>query len=145
MSTRRLPRGVVRVTPAAGQESVWGRLRPPRLESSSQHVVVGGALTADSRPTHRVLETRHLPGYGVPVIDWHPGPLVAATRSSVCECKSAARQFDIHGGGATAHGVAWECRSLTPAVDAKKGDVSGSRVTADIVGPLAGAPGMRGW
>lgn len=132
MSTRRLPRGVVRVTPAAGQESVWGRLRPPRLESSSQHVVVGGAVTADSRPTHRMLETR---------------PLVAATRSSVsvCEWKSAARQFDIHGGGAIAHRAAWGCRSLTPAVDAQKGDVSGGWVTADIVGPLPGAPGMRGW
>jgi uncharacterized protein (DUF427 family) len=146
VSTRRLPCGVVRVTPAAGQESVRDNLRPPRLESSSQPVVVpGGAVTADSRPTCRPLETRHLPGNCIPIADRHPGTLVAATGVSVCEWKGAARQFGIHGGGAIAHRAARGCRNPTPAVDAREGDVSGGWVTADIVGPFTGAPGTRGW
>jgi uncharacterized protein (DUF427 family) len=116
-----------------------------------------------------VLETSHLPGYDIPVADWHPGTPVAATGLSVCKRKGAARLFDIHGGGRIARRATWGHQNPTPpvaaladcvsaypalmdrcevggvAVDAREGDVWGDSVTPDIVGPFTGAPGTWGW
>ena len=54
--------------PGPGQESVWDYPRPPRLEVTSEHVVVrlGDAVVAETRRPLRVLETSHPPTYYVP-------------------------------------------------------------------------------
>jgi len=171
VSARRLPRGVVRVTPGPGQESVWDYPRPPRCEPSCRHVVVvlGGEVIADSRRAFRVLETSHPPGYSIPAADWRPEALVPDAGSSVCEWKGAARYFDVHGGSVIARRAAWAYPDPTPAVaaiadrvsvypalmgrceldgvpaDAQEGGFYGGWVTPDVVGPFKGAPGTWGW
>ena len=65
----------MRIVPGPGQESVWDFPRPPRVEPSTEHVVIrfGGQVVADSRDAVRVLETSHPPVYYLP--RW-PSPTV---------------------------------------------------------------------
>ncbi|MEP7017942.1 MAG: hypothetical protein ABI899_07985, partial [Actinomycetota bacterium] len=48
----------MRIVPGPGEESVWDFPRPPRVEPSSERVVIrfGGQVVADSRDAVRVLE-----------------------------------------------------------------------------------------
>ena len=49
-------------------ESVWDYPRPPRVDPSTEHVVVehGGVVLADTTRSLRVLETSHPPTYYLP-------------------------------------------------------------------------------
>ena len=59
---------------SAEVESVWDYPRPPRVESSSELVIVRhrGNTLVESASTLRVLETSHPPTYYLPFadVDW---------------------------------------------------------------------------
>ena len=60
-------------------ESVWDYPRPPRLEHSSEHVIVThrGVVVADTTQSIRILETSHPPTYYLPMTDVNPDVLQA--------------------------------------------------------------------
>lgn len=167
---RRLPHGVVPVTPGPGQESVWDYPRPPRLEPTSRllRVTLGGDLVAETRRAHRVLETSHPPVYYIPPEDVRPGAAERGEGGSMCEWKGAARYWTVRGGGLEVPRGAWSYPSPTPAFRAiagalafypepmrcwvdgvpvlpQEGGFYGGWVTPDVVGPFKGAPGSWGW
>lgn len=159
------------IEPGPGQESVWDYPRPPRLEPTTERIVVrfGGEVIADTTAAVRVLETSHPPVYYLPEADFAEGALTRAGGSSMCEFKGRAAYFDVHGGGRTAAGAAWTYPSpwegygalhgrvaVYPAemdacevdgeqVRAQAGDFYGGWITAKIVGPFKGEPGTMGW
>jgi len=160
-----------RIAPGPGQESVWDYPRPPRLERFGGHIriVLGGVTIADTRGAYRVLETSHPPSYYLPPDDIRPDALVAASGTSLCEWKGAARYFDVVGGAKRAPRAAWGYPDPTPAflaiagyvafypapmdacfVDGERvtpqpGGFYGGWITANIVGPFKGGPGTVGW
>ena len=167
-----LPLGVVPQSPGPGQESVWDYPRPPRVEPTSEHVVVvlGGAVVADSRRALRVLETSHPPAYYLPLEDVAPGALRPAAGESWCEYKGLAAYLDLVGGrGRVAARAAWTYPRPSPgyedlqgtvslypalvdactvdgeAVRAQEGGFYGGWITSRVVGPFKGGPGSRGW
>jgi uncharacterized protein (DUF427 family) len=172
---RALPPGVVPAVPGPGQESVWDYPRPPRLERSTEHVVVelGGVVVADTRRALRVLETSHPPTYYLPVDDVAAGALRPAAGSSWCEWKGAATYLDVVGGTpdapVVAEGAAWtyprpaaayadlaghvslypgrmdRCTVDGEPVRAQDGGFYGGWATSRVVGPFKGGPGSRGW
>jgi len=157
--------------PGPGQESVWDYPRPPRVEASTERLVVrlGGAVVADARASFRVLETSHPPVYYLPRSSFAPGALEPAGGSSMCEFKGRARYLDVVGGGDRASSAAWTYPTPWPGyemlvdhvavypgrmdscaidgelVDAQEGDFYGGWVTSRVVGPFKGAPGTLGW
>jgi uncharacterized protein (DUF427 family) len=157
--------------PEPGQESVWDYPRPPRVESTSERVVVrlGGDVVADSTATLRVLETSHPPVYYIPEGDFRAGALAPATGSSFCEFKGIAAYLDVRGGGRTATHAAWyypdpspgyaalrgtvavypgamdSCEVDGETVRAQAGDFYGGWITSRVVGPFKGEPGTLGW
>ncbi|TQL86343.1 DUF427 domain-containing protein [Microbacterium saperdae] len=159
------------VTPAHGQESVWGYPRPPRVEPVPERVTIrlGGALIADTRHAVRVLETSHPPVYYLPIADFVPGALVDARGTSFCEFKGAARYLDVRSGGLVREGAAWnyphpdpgyetlvdrvavyagqmdECTVGGEVVTPQPGGFYGGWVTSSVVGPFKGVPGSQGW
>jgi uncharacterized protein (DUF427 family) len=171
----RTPRGVVPVEPGPGQESAWDYPRPPRLEASSEHVVVrlAGTVVADTRRALRVLETSHPPTYYLPLADIAPGALRPAAGSSFCEWKGVAAYLDVVGGSGpdevVAERAAWTYPEPTPAfaglrgyvalypgrmdectvdgepVRAQDGGFYGGWVTSRVVGPFKGGAGSSSW
>ncbi|MCU0265953.1 MAG: DUF427 domain-containing protein [Actinomycetia bacterium] len=167
----RLPRGVVPVAPGPGQESVWAYPRPPRVESSSRHVVVelDGLVIVDTVRALRVLETSHPPSWYLPMADVRPGVLVPVGGTSTCEFKGTARYFDVVAGGRREPRAAWTYPDPMPGfealrdyvalypgrmdrctvdgvdVAAQEGGFYGGWVTPDVVGPFKGGPGTWGW
>ncbi|RJU02100.1 DUF427 domain-containing protein [Arthrobacter frigidicola] len=160
-----------RAAPGPGQESVWDYPRPPRVEASTEEIVVrfGGEEILRTSSALRVLETSHPPVYYLPAADFAPGALEAAEGSSFCEFKGTAGYFDVVGGGRRAARAAWTypspsagyeelagrvavypgamdlCTVDGEQVTAQSGDFYGGWVTARIVGPFKGGPGTRGW
>jgi uncharacterized protein (DUF427 family) len=160
-----------RVTPAEGQESVWDYPRPPRVESTAEHVVVrlGGAVVAETREALRVLETSHPPVYYLPVEAFAPGALEPAPGRSVCEFKGAASYLTLRGGAAVAEGAGWTYPEPMPGfevlrgtvalypgrtdsctvdgerVQPQPGDFYGGWITSRVVGPFKGSPGTMFW
>ena len=154
-------------------ESVWDYPRPPRVEPSGKHirVVLGGEVIADTKRSHRVLETSHPPVYYVPVEDVAPGSLEPSRRrSTYCEWKGVATYFDAIGGdGRRIASAAWAYPDPTPGfqiirnavafypgvmdectvdgelVEAQEGDFYGGWITSEIVGPFKGRPGTLAW
>jgi uncharacterized protein (DUF427 family) len=146
-------------------ESVWDYPRPPRLEQTAKRVrvVLGGAVIADTRRAHRVLETSHPPVYYIPAEDIVPGALEPVARTTFCEWKGNASYFDVVGGDGTrvARGgwtyrnpslgfepirdaVAFypapmdECTVDGEVVQPQPGGFYGGWITKDIVGPFKG-------
>ena len=162
---------IERVQPGPGQESVWDYPRPPALLPSAEHVrvVLGGVVIADTRAALRVLETSHPPTYYLPVADFRPGALRAASGGSFCEWKGDASYVDLLGGDQVAVRAGWYYPTPTAdfaaladhvavypgAVDActvdgevvrpQPGDFYGGWVTDRVVGPFKGEPGTRFW
>ena len=162
---------IERVQPGAGQESVWDYPRPPALVPSAEHVrvVLGGVVIADTRAALRILETSHPPTYYLPVADFRPGALRAASGGSFCEWKGDASYVDLLGGDQVAVRAGWYYPTPTAdfaalvdhvavypgAVDActvdgevvrpQPGDFYGGWVTDRVVGPFKGEPGTRFW
>jgi uncharacterized protein (DUF427 family) len=95
-----------RQEPGPGQESVWDYPRPPRVEPTSERIVVrfGGAVIADTADAVRVLETSHPPVYYLPRSAFVDGALTSTGGTSMCEFKGRARYLDVHG-GPDSHGV----------------------------------------
>jgi uncharacterized protein (DUF427 family) len=164
-------RPVVPVKPGPGQESVWDYPRPPRVEKTSDRVVVrlGGQVIADTTRALRVLETSHPPVYYLPPESFAEGVLHPAAGRSLCEFKGQASYVDVRGGRVTAPRAGWlyrepwrgyeslsgyialypgamdSCEVAGETVRAQEGDFYGGWITSAIVGPFKGAPGTLGW
>ena len=156
-----------------GQESVWDYPRPPRVEPTTEHVVVelGGAVVVDTRRALRVLETSHPPVYYVPVDDVADGALRPNARRTFCEFKGTAAYWDVVGGdGRVEVAAAWGYPDPVPGYEALRdtvalypgrmdrclvdgeevravqGDFYGGWVTSRVVGPFKGeVPGSAWW
>ena len=152
-------------------ESVWDYPRPPRLEPSSEHVVVthGGVVVADSTSSLRMLETSHPPTYYVPIGAFAPGVLQPAEGASWCEWKGKADYFDLVVGDEVLPGIAWTYRVPTKGYEAlvdhialypgrvdrctvddevvepQPGNFYGGWITSRVTGPFKGSPGTSGW
>jgi uncharacterized protein (DUF427 family) len=160
-----------RVAPAPGQESVWDYPRPPRVEPTSERVVIrfGGETVADTTSAVRVLETSHPPVYYLPRAAFADGVLLAAPGLSYCEFKGEAHYLSVAAGGDLMESAAWfypaplagyellrDYVSLYPGrmdaclvdcelVEAQAGGFYGGWITSRVVGPFKGDPGTEGW
>lgn len=154
-------------------ESVWDYPRPPRVEPSSEHVVVehAGRRVADTTRALRVLETSHPPTYYVPLADVADGVLHPARSGlrTLCEFKGQAQYWDLLVGGERVLDAAWtfprpvagyeslrehvafypgrvdSCWVDGEAVTPQPGGFYGGWITSRVVGPFKGAPGTMGW
>ena len=153
-------------------ESVWDYPRPPRVDPSSEHVVVthAGVVLAETSASLRVLETSHPPTIYIPRADIDVARLTESDGpGSFCEFKGAARYVDAAVGQARAARVGWFYPRPTPGyeqladhiafypgrvdaawigeerVTAQEGDFYGGWITSDLAGPFKGPPGTRGW
>ena len=167
----RPPLPATRLEPGPGQESVWDFPRPPRVEPSTERVVVrfGGQVVVDTRDSVRVLETSHPPGYYLPRAAFTEGVLVEAGGSTVCEFKGRAKYLDLRVGDEVAPRSAWSYPEPWPGyeelrdrvalfpeamdsceVDGERvihqaGGFYGGWITSRVVGPFKGGPGTLGW
>ena len=78
-------------------ESVWDYPRPPRLEHSSDHVVVThqGQVIVDTTSPLRILETSHPPTYYLPRRDVDLSVLKPVEGTTFCEFKGLAAYADV--------------------------------------------------
>ena len=108
--------GVRREQPGPGQESVWDYPRPPRVEATTEHVVVqlGGTVLADTTEAVRVLETSHPPVYYLPRSAFPEGTLEPVTGTSWCEFKGTADYLDVVVGERRASRAAWTYPAPSP-------------------------------
>ena len=152
------------------RESVWDYPRPPRIEAVGRRVRValGGTTVVDVPDAIRVLETAGAPTVYVPIEAVAAGVLRPVGGGSFCEWKGAAAYWDVVADGATARRAAWgypepngafadlrglvsfypalvECRLDDEPVSPQPGGFYGGWVTAEIAGPIKGAPGSVGW
>jgi uncharacterized protein (DUF427 family) len=161
-----------RIEPQPGQESVWDYPRPPRVEATSDRIVIefGGVVLVDTTNAVRVLETSHPPVYYVPIDAIASGSLEPARVQSFCEFKGLAGYFTIVGPkGLRAENAAWyyadptagyealkdrvaiypsamdTCTVNGEIVQSQEGDFYGGWITSKVVGPFKGAPGTLGW
>ncbi|MGB0564012.1 MAG: DUF427 domain-containing protein [Spirulinaceae cyanobacterium] len=160
-----------RIEPQPGQESVWDYPRPAIAAPSTKRikVVLNDVTIAESRNTHRVLETSHPPVYYIPIADVQMQYFTPTQRQSFCEWKGVARYYTLTVGEKTVPNGAWQYPEPTPSfaaisesiavypsqmdacwvddeqVQAQAGDFYGGWITSDIVGPFKGAAGTFGW
>ena len=153
------------------QESVWDYPRPPRLEPSSEHVIVrqGGEVICDTTRAFRVLETSHPPTYYLPREDCRMEFFEPVPGPTVCEFKGVAHYADLVVGEQRIPRVAWwypeptrdflgirdyialypgrvdECTVDGERVEAQEGDFYGGWITSRVKGPFKGAAGTWGW
>ena len=163
--------GVEAIEPGPGQESVWDFPRPPRVEPSTERVVVrfAGIVVAETADAVRVLETSHPPVYYLPRAAFAPGALVEATGTSACEFKGTSRYLDVRVGDRVARRAAWyypdpwpgyaellgrvavypramdSCEVDGQRVIAQAGGFYGGWITPRVVGPFKGGAGTVGW
>jgi uncharacterized protein (DUF427 family) len=159
------------IVPGPGQESVWDYPRPPRLESTSDLVVVefGGRVVAETTRARRVLETSQPPAFYLPPDDVDMSLLVATTGATTCEWKGVASYFDVVVDDLVAAAAAWtyseptegfealanhiafypqkmdRCLVAGELVQTMDGDFYGGWITSKVVGPFKGGPGTWGW
>ncbi len=152
-------------------ESVWDYPRPPRVEASSERVLVthAGAVVADSASSLRVLETSHPPTYYLPRSAFADGVLRPGEGASWCEWKGHADYLDLVVGEEVLAGVAWTYPSPTQGFEALAGHVAlypgrvdrctvdgevvepqpgsfyGGWITSRVTGPFKGSSGTSGW
>ena len=153
-------------------ESVWDYPRPPRVDPSSERVVVehGGVVLADTTESIRVLETSHPPTYYLPRSAFAEGVLREGPRqASWCEWKGAADYYDLAAGDEVLKSVAWSYPTPSPGFEAlldhvalypgrvdrctvdgevvepQPGSFYGGWITSRVTGPFKGAPGTSGW
>jgi len=152
-------------------ENVWDYPRPPRVEPSSERVVVthGGVVLADTTASVRVLETSHPPTYYLPASDFTDGVLRPAEGASWCEWKGQAAYLDLVVGEEVLSGIAWtypdpsarfevlkdhvalypgrvdECTVDGEVVQPQPGNFYGGWITSRVTGPFKGGPGTSGW
>ncbi len=152
-------------------ESVWDYPRPPRLEPSSERVVVthAGLVLADTTASLRVLETSHPPTYYLPTSAFASGVLRPAEGASWCEWKGRASYLDLVVGDRVLTGIAWtypepssgfealrdhvalypgrvdQCTVDGEVVQPQPGNFYGGWITSRVTGPFKGGPGTSGW
>lgn len=152
-------------------ESVWDYPRPPRLEKTSEHVLVThqGRVLVDTRNAYRVLETSHPPAYYLPLVDTDASLIEAVAGETFCEFKGVASYADIVVGNHRVPRAVWwyenptsgfvelknhvslypgrvdECLVDGEVVQAQEGDFYGGWITSRVTGPFKGAPGTLGW
>lgn len=152
-------------------ESVWDYPRPPRIDPSTEHVVVthAGKVLADTTASLRVLETSHPPTYYLPASSFADGVLRSGHGSSWCEWKGRADYHDLVVGDEVLPAVAWSypapsrgfealldhvalypgrvdrCTVDGEEVEPQPGTFYGGWITSRVVGPFKGGPGSRGW
>jgi len=157
-----------RIEPNPGQESAWDYPRPPRVEMLSRRarVVFNGVTIADSPRAFRVLETYHPPAIYIPPGDVQMQYLTVTAKRTECEFKGTASYWTVQVGDRKAENAAWRYANPTPVYDpirgcfafypermeacylddelvtAQAGDFYGGWITADIVGPFKGEPGV---
>lgn len=160
-----------REVPRAGQESVWGYPRPPRLDACPHPVRVefGGEVVASTTAALRMLETSHPPTYYIPPADVRWEWLARAPGASMCEWKGTAAYWTVRVGARVAERAAWsypdpfeEFAALRDhvafycaAMDGcfvgderarpQPGGFYGGWITSHVVGPFKGGPGTTGW
>lgn len=165
------PRGLRRVEPGPGQESVWDYPRPPALEPVRALVAVdfGGLRACETDRAVRVLETSHPPVYYVPPADVRTGTLQPSGRTSYCEFKGVADYYTVAAGDRREVDAAWSyprpargyedlagyvafypsrmdaCFVAGERVQPQEGDFYGGWVTSAVVGPFKGGAGSWGW
>lgn len=165
------PRVPLPAPAGAGQESVWSYPRPPRVEPTSEKVVVrfGGEVVAETTSAVRVLETSHPPAYYLPRSSFAEGVLLPAPGLSYCEFKGEAHYLSVRAGGDLIDSAAWfypepqsgyevlrDYVSLYPGrmdaclvdgelVEAQPGVFYGGWITSRVVGPFKGSPGTEDW
>ena len=152
-------------------ENVLHYPRPAICEPTPERVriVLGGETIVDTGNAWRVLETYHPPTYYVPMVDVADGALRPNPRRTMCEWKGQASYLDVSAGGRTLEAGAWTYPSPTESfrpiashvafyaegMDAcfvgdeevipQPGNFYGGWVTANLTGPIKGAPGTRHW
>jgi uncharacterized protein (DUF427 family) len=152
-------------------ESVWDYPRPPRLEHSSEHVVVlhKGHTLVDTTSAIRILETSHPPTYYFPLTDVAKSLLEAVPGTTFCEFKGYASYADIVIQGSRLAKAVWWYDNPSPGYEelaghialypgrvdrctvdgevvvAQEGDFYGGWITQRISGPFKGGPGTSGW
>lgn len=167
MFPARYRRGVSHSAP----ESVWDYPRPPRIETSREHVEVelAGSVVAVTDHSWRVLETSHPPTYYLPRAAFVADVLRPATGHTWCEWKGEASYFDLVVGDRVAARAAWTYPSPTAGfeqiagavavmpglvdrctvdgevVTAQPGGFYGGWITRRVTGPFKGGPGTAGW
>ena len=153
------------------EENVLDYPRPATCERTPHRirVVYGGETIVDTTEAWRVLETYHPPTYYVPREAVRPGVLQPNGRTSLCEWKGRANYFDALLGDRRNANVAWcypnptehfepirnylafydepmdACYVDDERVRAQPGNFYGGWVTANLVGPIKGAPGTTHW
>lgn len=159
------------IAPEPGQESVWDYPRPPKIETSSEKIVVvcHGITIAESCASQRLLETSHPPVYYIPPQDIQLQYLQPSPRQSYCEWKGEASYYHLNIGGDHRENIAWYYPAPQPSfapikdyvafypskvdacyvdgelVIAQPGDFYGGWITSKIVGPFKGGMGTWGW
>ncbi|GMA85870.1 hypothetical protein GCM10025868_11200 [Angustibacter aerolatus] len=130
-----LPRGVVPEPAGPGQESVWDYPRPPRVEPTSEHVLVvlGGRVVVDTRAALRVLETSHPPTYYLPFADADAEALRPAAGQSLLRVEGPGEPTSTSSVAARAS-RSWRPRPPGPTPTRR-------RATASLAGYLALYPG----
>ena len=152
-------------------EDVLDYPRPAVCEATTHRIrtVLGGETIVDTVKAWRVLETFHPPTYYVPRKDIRPDALVPIARKTLCEWKGQASYFDVVAGGQRVEAGAWTYPNPTPdflpilglvafyaePMDAcfvgaeqvipQPGNFYGGWVTANLTGPIKGAPGTTHW
>ena len=148
--------------------------RPPRVEPTSEHVVVesAGVVLADTHAAWRVLETSHPPSYYLPRTDVRTDLLTMTATTSWCEFKGKARYYALSvpdGVPGPLVDVCWSylrpsvgfeviagaiafypgrvdaCWVAGEQVRVQEGDFYGGWITSRVCGPFKGGAGTRGW
>jgi uncharacterized protein (DUF427 family) len=152
-------------------ESVWDYPRPPRLEATTERVVVThrGRVIVDTTAALRILETSHPPNYYVPRADVDESVLVEVSGTTFCEFKGVAAYADLVVGSDRLSRAVWwypeptagyeelidhislypgrvdQCTVDGEVVQAQDGNFYGGWITSRVTGPFKGAPGTLGW
>lgn len=160
-----------RIEPGPGQESVWDYPRPPRVEISDELVIVrfAGVVIAETRRSHRVLETSHAPSYYIPREDVDTQVLRLRSEHTFCEFKGVASYADLVIGEEVSEQACWWYADPSPGYEAIRDAISfypdrteacvvngetvigvpggfyGDWITSRVVGPFKGGVGTAGW
>lgn len=152
-------------------ESVWDYPRPPRVEKTSERVLVvhDGKTLIDTTTSIRVLETSHPPTYYLPIDGFPSGALLPTAGASMCEFKGMANYYNVLIGGQTLERAAWAYMNPQPGFEllrgmvalypgrfefcsingeivlAQEGDFYGGWINSWITGPFKGGPLTMGW
>ncbi|RIA55260.1 DUF427 domain-containing protein [Dichotomicrobium thermohalophilum] len=152
--------------PGADQESVWDYPRPPRIEPTDKplRVMLGEKELARTTRGMRVLETAGAPTLYFPPEDVTTERLCHTGRSYHCEWKGISKELAADGvdpagwvltqaypefrellGWYAFYPQELACFVGEERAGSQPGGYYGGWVTADIVGPIKGAPGSESW